>query len=243
MNAQSLIEELKEVGNPEAAIGQQRFFKTYDGGYGEGDQFLGLKVPVIRAIAAPYVGLTSSEIDKLLDNPLHEVRFAGVVIMAKQAASKKATDEQKKALYEQYLRRSDAINNWDIVDVSCRDVVGEYLVDKPRDELYKLAASPIIWQRRAAIVCTFAFLSRGQSADTYRLAELLLQDTHDLMHKAVGWMLREAGKRVSRDELLAFLDKHAANMPRTALRYAIEHLPAEQRQHYMQLGKPPKSVV
>lgn len=243
MNAQSLIEELKKAGNPESAEKQLQFFKTYDGGYGEGDQFLGLKVPVIRAIAAPYVGLPLAEIEKLLDNPLHEVRFAGVVIMAKQATSKKATEEQKKALYEQYLRRSDAINNWDIVDVSCRDVVGEYLVDKPRDELYKLAASPIIWQRRAAIVCTFAFLSRGQSADTYKLAELLLQDTHDLMHKAVGWMLREAGKRVSRDELLAFLDKHAANMPRTALRYAIEHLPAEQRQYYMQLGKPPKSVV
>lgn len=243
MDAQSLIEELKKAGNPESAAAQQHFFKTYDGGYGEGDLFLGLKVPIIRAIAAPYTELSPQEIDVLLDNPLHEVRFAGVVIMAKQAVSKKTSVERKKALYEQYLRRSDAVNNWDLVDVSCRDVVGEYLVDKPRDELYRLAASPIIWQRRAAIVCTFAFLNRGQSADTYKLAELLLQDTHDLMHKAVGWMLREAGKRVSRDELLAFLDKHAAEMPRTALRYAIEHLPPEQRQYYMRLGKPPQSVL
>ena len=243
MNAATLIEELKKVGNPESAKKQLKFFKTYDGGYGEGDRFLGLKVPVIRAIAAPYTGLSLVEIEKLLDNPLHEVRFAGVVIMAKQGASKKVSAQQKKALYELYLRRSDVINNWDLVDVSCRDVVGVYLVDKPRGELYKLAVSPVIWQRRTAIVCTFAFLNRGQSADTYKLAELLLQDTHDLMHKAVGWMLREAGKRVGRDELLLFLDKHAATMPRTALRYAIEHLPTEQRQHYMQLGKPPKSMV
>jgi len=209
-----------------------RFFKTGPGQYAEGDIFIGVTVPANRKICKKYHEMDVVEIEKTLDSPVHEMRLAAVMIMAEQA--KKGNEALKKALYDLYLRRSDRINNWDIVDASCRDVVGEYLINKPRDLLYKLAKSGNLWERRIAMVSTWAFIRAGQDADVYKIAEMLLGDKHDLIHKAVGWMLREAGKRVSRPHLLVFLDTHAKTMPRTALRYAIEHLDPAVRQVYMQ---------
>lgn len=213
-----------------------RFFKTGPGQYAEGDIFLGIKVPVTRGVCREFKDMSLPEIEKLLESPFHEHRLAALIIMTEQAKSKHTTKDQKKALYELYLRRTDCINNWDLVDVSCRDVVGGYLMDKPRDVLYKLAESDDLWERRIAMVSTWEFIRHGDLDDTFQLAEVLLHDKHDLMHKAMGWMLREAGKR-SEDRLRHFLDEHAWEMPRTALRYAIEKFPSETRQHYMTLKK------
>jgi 3-methyladenine DNA glycosylase AlkD len=210
----------------------ERFFKTGKGQYAEGDIFIGVTVPASRKICKKYHEMSLPEIEKALENPIHEVRLAAVIIMAHQA--QKGSEALKKALYNLYLRRTDRINNWDIVDSSCRDVVGEYLMDKPRDVLYALAASDDLWERRIAMVSTLAFIRAGQDEDVYALAKLLLKDKHDLIHKAVGWMLREAGKKVSRPHLLEFLDTYAKTMPRTTLRYAIEHLDPAARQAYMQ---------
>lgn len=235
--AKELEYDLREAGRgrpPEDIAFIAHFFKTYKGGYSEGDVFIGVKVPVIRAVCKKYKDLSLPEIEKALESPVHEIRLAAVIIMANQATSKLSGDALKKALFELYIRRTDRVNNWDIVDSSCRDVVGEYLQDKPRDVLYKLARSKDLWERRIAIVSTWAFMRRGDNADTFKLAEVLLHDTHDLIHKAVGWMLRESGKRGSRDGLVAFLDAHAKEMPRTMLRYAIEHFPPDVRAHYMQ---------
>lgn len=213
-----------------------RFFKTGPGQYAEGDQFLGIKVPVTRRVCRDFRELSLAEIEKLLDSPFHEHRLAALIIMTEQAKSKRTSEARKKALFDLYLRRTDRINNWDLVDISCRDVVGSYLLNKPRDVLYKLARSDNLWERRIAMVTTWEFIRRGDLDDTFALAEVLLHDTHDLMHKAVGWMLREAGKK-NEDRLRLFLDEHAAVMPRTMLRYSIEKFPPEVRLHYMSLGK------
>jgi len=234
LSAIHLERDLRAVasrGNDDIAL-LARFFKTGPGQYAEGDIFIGVTVPINRKICKKYHEMDIIEIEKALDNPVHEVRLAAVMIMANQ--SKKADPALKKSLYNLYLRRTDRINNWDIVDASCRDVVGEYLMDKPRDPLYKLAKSGSLWERRIAMVSTWAFIRAGQDADVYKIATLLLGDSHDLIHKAVGWMLREAGKKVSRPHLLAFLDAHAHRMPRTTLRYAIEHLDPATRLAYMQ---------
>ncbi len=239
MTATDFMHALDKLGNAQDAAFLQRFFKTGEGQYGAGDKFIGVRVPDTRKVCRLFQDLSLVEIEKLLESPVHEHRLGAVIIMAEQA--KRSRDPaHKKALYDLYLRRTDRINNWDIVDVSCRDVVGGYLQDKSRAPLYKLAKSRNIWERRIAIISTWQFIRTGDLNDTFKIAEILLTDTHDLIHKAVGWMLREAGKK-DRAALLAFLDKHAAVMPRTALRYAIEHLPPEQKSHYMSLGAPIKS--
>lgn len=222
--------ELDALGNPTDATFAQRFFKTGPGQYGEGDIFIGIRVPVTRKVAARYRSLNLAEIEKLLESPIHEHRLAALIIMTEQA--KRATPEQKRALYDLYLRRTDRINNWDLVDVSCRGVVGGYLLDKPRQPLYDLARSQNIWERRIAMVSTWEFIRNNQLQDTFAIAEILLGDAHDLIHKAVGWMLREAGKK-NEASLKEFLDQHAAAMPRTALRYAIERLHPADKAHYM----------
>lgn len=176
------------------------------------------------------------EIAKLLECPIHEVRVGAVSIMAWQARSKKISAERRKELFNLYIKRHDRINNWDLVDRSAPYVVGGYLFDKPRAILYKLARSRNIWERRTAIVSTFYFIRKGQIDDTFKIAELLLNDKEDLIHKAAGGWLREAGKK-GRAKLLRFLDKHAATMPRTFLRYAIEHLDKKQREYYMSMKK------
>jgi 3-methyladenine DNA glycosylase AlkD len=228
------VEQIKKVindaGNPEAARQLQRFFKTGEGQYGEGDTFVGVKLPPLREIAKQYRDLSLPDIKELLHSPIHEHRMVALVIMVLQF--KRGSQEQKHALYDLYLTNTAHINNWDLVDLSCRDIVGGYLADKSHQPLYDLARSPDLWERRIAMVSTWWFIREHDLEDTFAIAELLLGDKHDLIHKAVGWMLREAGKRDEK-ALKRFLDQHAAHMPRTALRYAIERFGPEDKMHYM----------
>ena len=214
----------------------QRYFKSGEGEYGEGDIFMGVRMGQVFALSDEFKEMELDEIERLLANPIHEVRAGGVKIMAIQAKGKKTTDHRRKELFELYLRSMDRINNWDLVDLGAWDVVGRYLVDKPRDVLYDLARSSNIWERRTAALSTMAFLRRGEVDDAFRIAELLMHDDQDLIHKAAGWALREAGRH-DRQGLMKFLDAHAATMPRTALRSAMEHFDKDQRDHYLGLRK------
>lgn len=236
LSAQHFIAELEAQRSEAQAQQSQRYFKTGPGQYGEGDIFLGVRSAPLGALVKQALEMPLSEIEKLLDSPYHEARSGGVSIMRQQARRKKTPPTQRQALFDLYLRRHDRINNWDLVDISCPDVIGAYLMDQPRDLLYTLARSENLWERRSSIIATLYFIDQGDLDDTFRIAEMLLGDTHDLIHKAVGWALREAGKR-DRARMLHFLDAHAATMPRTCLRYAIEHLDAAQRAHYMGLKK------
>lgn len=231
MTAIDAEDDLNALENPSDAAFSQRFFKTGKGQYGEGDIFIGLRVPQTRLIAKKYKDLAIDEIEKLLESPIHEHRLCAVIIMAEQA--KRANDVLKKSLYELYLRRTDRINNWDIVDVSCRDIVGGFLQEKSRNPLYKLAQSTNMWERRIAIVSTWHFIRVGDLDDTFKIVEMLIEDKEDLTHKATGWMLREAGKK-DEARLKDFLDKHAHHMPRTMLRYSLERLHPADKAHYMQ---------
>lgn len=231
----ALLHDLEQHADPVRATHALRFFKTGKGQYGEGDQFIGITMPQLRAVCRNYRTLTLNELADLLASPIHEFRMAAVVIMADTFA--KSDTARQKALYELYLKatKSNQINNWDLVDVSARYVVGAYLLDKPRTVLYELAQSDHLWSKRVAMLSTPAFFTKGDTTDTLALAEILLHDTHDLMHKAVGWMLREVGKYVDESVLTDFLAKHAHEMPRTMLRYAIERLTPDQRAYYMHL--------
>lgn len=233
MSVDTLLAELHTCADPMRAQHALRFFKTGKGQYGEGDQFIGVTMPALRTVCKRYRGLSTGELDTLLQSPIHEHRMAAVVIMSD--VFKKKTPSEQQALYELYLEgvRKNYINNWDLVDVSAKNVVGAYLVDKPRDILYQLARTDHLWSKRVAILSTPAFYVKGDPTDTLALAEILLYDSHDLMHKAVGWMLREVGKYVDESLLTDFLDKHAATMPRTTLRYAIERLGAQNKEYYM----------
>lgn len=232
MKAQDAMDELAKYASDADAVNLQRFFKTGPGEYGEGDQFIGVRVPAIRKVCKGFRNLPLEEVRKLVESPVHEHRMAGLILLTMQY---KQGDQ--KAIYETYMDELEKgnVNNWDLVDVTCRAVVGEY-VRNDRAKLYALAKSQNLWERRAAIVSTFPYIWGGDSSTSLELAEMLLHDEHDLMHKAVGWTLREVGKRVDRQLLLDFLDTHAAEMPRTALRYAIEHLPESLRQHYLKLS-------
>lgn len=228
-----LTAQLADHANPDDARTLARYFPVRPGGYGEGEVFLGIKLSLIRQLTRPY---RTEKFDPdawlpLLRSPVHEHRLACLVVMAERAT--RGPDTERAEIYRTYLSNTAHINNWDLVDVSCAPVVGGWLLDRDRDPLDGLARSPQLWERRIAIVSTHAFLRAGQSADTYRLAEALLNDPHDLIHKAAGWMLREAGLRVDGEELRAFLDRHATAMPRTTLRYAIERFPTEERRHYL----------
>jgi 3-methyladenine DNA glycosylase AlkD len=234
LRAEQFIEQLEAHRSAEEQQKIQRYFKSGAGQYGEGDSFMGVRMGQVFALAKAFIDMPPGEIERLLASPIHEVRAGALSIMDKQARRKGTPETQRKALFELYLRRIDRINNWDLVDLAAPYVVGGYLADKPRDLLYTLARSPNIWERRTAIVATAYFLKAGQAADTFAIARLLLEDEHDLIHKAVGGWLREAGKQ-DRSRLLAFLDTHAARMPRTMLRYAIEHLDGPQRGHYLGL--------
>ena len=217
------------------------YFKLGPGGYGHGDQMIGVKLSTIRGLLKPYLraGLPLAELEQALKSPIHEHRMAVLCLLADRATRgltpRTANPAEVTAIYELYLRSTAYINNWDLVDCSTAEIVGGYLLDKPRDVLYTLVRSSSLWERRIALVATHRFIRRGESADTYALAALVLDDREDLIHKASGWMLREAGKRVSEDELLAFLDRHATVMPRTMLRYAIERLAPDVRKHYLAL--------
>lgn len=202
----------------------------------EEDVILGVRMGQIFALAKEFIDMPPDEIEKLLESPIHEVRVGAVSILDWQARRKKISEEQRKVLFDLYLGRHDRINSWDLVDRSAPYVVGGYLFDKPRDILYKLARSKNTWERRTAIVSTGYFIRQGDVDDTFKIAEMLLNDTQDLIHKATGWMLRAAGDH-DREKLIRFLDQYAATMPRTALRYATEHLDKEQRDHYLSLKK------
>jgi 3-methyladenine DNA glycosylase AlkD len=196
------------------------------------DIIWGVRMGTIFELAKAFITMPLEEIEKLLDSPIHEARVGALSILDKQARRKKITPAERQELYEFYLRRHDRINQWDLVDLAAPHVIGGYLIDKPRDLLYRLARSENVWERRTAIVATGYFIRQGDTTDAFQIAEILVQDPNDYIHKAVGWMLREAGKQ-DRPALLAFLDRHAAHMPRTMLRYAIEHLGPEKRIHYL----------
>ena len=236
MSAGQFVEKMMTYRSPDELKKIQRYFKTGEGQYGEGDVFMGLRMGQVFALAEEFIAMPPEEIEKLLESPIHEVRAGALSIMDKQARSKKTPDSHRKELFDLYLRRADRINNWDLVDLGAPYVVGGYLFDKPRDILYKLARSENIWERRTAIVSTSYFIRQGDVADTFRIAEMLLNDDHDLIHKATGGWLREAGKK-DRQKLLGFLEQYAATMPRTLLRYAVEHLDHEQRDHYLSMKK------
>ncbi len=232
-SAEDVRNALSEVADPADAAFLQRFFKTGPGQYGEGDVFIGVRVPATRGVVRrfrelPPQGLDYDELDELLDSPVHEHRLAGALLLV--ARYKK--DPQ--GVFERYLAavRRGRINNWDLVDASSEFIVGEHLADRDRALLDELAASGSLWERRVAVLATFQFIKNGDPSTTFALAERLLTDREDLMHKAVGWMLREVGKRVSREQLTGFLDAHAAAMPRTMLSYATEHLEPEVRARY-----------
>jgi 3-methyladenine DNA glycosylase AlkD len=200
------------------------------------DVIVGVRMAQVFALAKEFIDMPPDEIEKLLDSPIYEARVGALSIMGKQAARKRTPDDRRRELYELYLRRTDRIDNWDLVDVSAHQVVGGYLYDKPRDVLYELARSELWWERRIAMFSTMYFVRQGDVEDTFRLAEILVDDDHDLVRKVTGGMLREAGKR-DRPRLLDFLDRHSATMPRIALRYAIEHLDVETRGRYLGLRK------
>ena len=221
-----ITSELQALSNAEKREIFPKFFKAGKGEYGEGDRFLGVTVPNIRAIAKLHKDISLDEIRDLMLSEWHEVRLCALLIMVEK--SKKKDEALRQQLFDLYLSQTDRINNWDLVDLSCRFIVGEYLLDKSRDILYHLAQSPLLWDNRIAIVSTYAFIRKGQLEDTYALSDLMMQHPHDLMHKAIGWMLREAGKRDS-ERLYDYVMSHRADMPRTMLRYAIEKFSPKER--------------
>lgn len=229
---------LAAVADPERAAGAARYFQTGPGQYAEGDVFIGVTVPQARAVVKQFSTLPLPETEMLMAGPVHEHRFAALLILVAQfgrASAPRTLDEPKRrALAEFYLWqvRAGRVNNWDLVDSSAPGLLGEYLFDRPRGLLYELAASESLWQRRVAVIATQAFIRRGDASTTLDLAARLLRDPEPLMHKAVGWMLREVGGRIDRDLLLGFLDLHAGRMPRTMLSYATEHLDPPLRTHY-----------
>ena len=222
----TITSELQALSNAEKREIFPRFFKAGKGEYGEGDRFLGVTVPNIRAIAKLHKDVSIEEIRKLIQSEWHEVRLCALIIMVEK--SKKKDEALRKELFNLYLSQTKRINNWDLVDLSCRFIIGEYLLDKSRDILYHLAQSPLLWDNRIAIVSTYAFIRKGQLEDTYALSDLMMQHPHDLMHKAIGWMLREAGKR-NPERLYDYVMSHRADMPRTMLRYAIEKFSPKER--------------
>ena len=226
----NLLKELQELANEEQSIILQRFFKTGKGEYGEGDIFLGIKVPVQRQVAKKYTGLSLPKIQELLKSKVHEHRLTGLIILSNKY--KESKEEDKANIFDFYLKNTKNINNWDLVDVTAPNIVGHFLFDKKKNVLYDLARSNDLWERRIAIVSTFNFIRQEEFEDTLALSEILLEDKHDLSHKAVGWMLREVGKK---DEavLEEFLKQHYKVMPRTMLRYAIERFDEDKRKMYL----------
>lgn len=225
-----LIRELRSAADPKRAASSVWFFKTGKGEYGEGDRFLGVSVPDARKIALRYRNLGFNDIERLLASPIHEHRFVGLEILVAQYES--GDEARRDKVFRFYLKHTHCANNWDLVDTSASYIVGEHLKTRRRDLLDRLARSKLIWERRIAIVSTFAFIRSGEVEDTFRIAEKLLGDKHDLIHKAVGWALRETGK-ISSPKLRSFLRRHYARIPRTALRYAIEKFPVAQRRRIL----------
>jgi 3-methyladenine DNA glycosylase AlkD len=222
---------LAAAADPARIPGLSRFFKTGPGEYGEGDQFLGLTVPQTRTVVKRFLDLPLGEVDVLLDSPLHDHRFAALLILV----ARYPRDPQVVAEFYLAAVRLQRVNNWDLVDCSAEFILGEYLFERARDVLFELAASESVWERRVAVLSTFGFVKHGDASTTLEIATMLAPDRHDLIQKAVGWMLREVGKRVDPALLTGYLDDHAASLSRTSLSYATEHLTPEQRSHYRSL--------
>jgi 3-methyladenine DNA glycosylase AlkD len=234
--ATQFIERLKAYQSDTELKKIQRYFKSGEGQYGEGDKFMGVKMGQLFALTIEFNGMPVKEIEKLLESSIHEVRAGAISIMDKESRTKKITPARLKEFYKLYMRRYDRVNNWDLVDLGCLYMTGSYLFDKPRAILYKLAKSKNIWERRTAILSTCYFLREDEIDDTFKIAEILVNDKEDLIHKATVWMLRFAGDK-NRKRLFEFLDKYAATMPRTLLRYSIEKFDKKQREHYMNIKK------
>jgi 3-methyladenine DNA glycosylase AlkD len=230
MSLNEIRKTLKEFEDKKKARELQRFFKTGPGEYGEGDIFLGIKVPVLRKIAKKYKDLKLPEIEKLLHSPIHEERFLSLVVLIQ--AFVRSNEGEKKKLYEFYLENTEFINNWDLVDTSAEHIIGAFLRDKSKKTLYSLAKSRSLWERRIAIIATITFIKQNDFKETLKIAKMLLEDQEDLIHKAVGWMLREIGKRDLQTEEI-FLEEHYNKMPRVMLRYAIEKFPEAKRKKYL----------
>jgi len=236
LTAHHFVQQLTILQSDEEKQKIQRYFKAETGNNGEVDEFMGIKMGQLFALAETYRYLPIEEIEKLLESPIHEVRAGAVSIMDKASREKKVTEERLKDLFDLYIRRHDRINNWDLVDLGCLNMVGRYLYDKPRHILYQLALSQNRWERRTAIVGTCYFIRQGEVADTFTIAEMLIHDNEDLVNKGTGWMLRFAGDK-NPEMLKDLLDKYGGTMPRTLLRYSLEHFDKESREYYMQMGK------
>jgi len=230
ITAKAVQSQLRSLADPQQATVLARFFKTGPGEYGEGDAFLGIKVPVQRKVAGEFNDLPPTEVVRLLRSDIHEERLTALLILVRQFAEADAKDRLN--IYNLYLANTEYVNNWDLVDLSAPQIVGVYLEDKSRRPLYRLAKSKNLWERRISILATFTFIRHNDFADTFQIAEMLLADREDLIHKAIGWMLREVGKRDQRAEE-EFLRQHHRVMPRTMLRYAIERFPERKRQSYL----------
>ena len=233
MNAKHIIEELVAMRNPEKEKILLYFFKTGKGQYGEGDQFLGITVPQIRSLVKKYKDISIHEIETLIHNQFHECRMLALLLLVESYPKAKSESEQKQ-IYEFYIRQVDYINNWDLVDLTAPHIVGAYLWGKDREDLFNFAQTPHLWLQRIAVIATYYFIRKHDFQTTFDVSTLLLQHPHDLIHKAVGWMLREAGKRDFEAEYQYLLEnKRYQSMPRTMLRYAIEKFPESLRQDFL----------
>ncbi len=221
---------LEALADPRVAEGSRRFFKTGPGEYGEGDRFRGIRVPVLRSLAKEYKALTLVEAVRLLGSAFHEDRLLALLILVRLYA--RGDEALREEIYRLYLKSTRFVNNWDLVDSSAEHIVGAHLWERPRTPLGRLSQSEDLWERRVAVMATFHFVKRGEFGETLKLARALLSDGEDLIHKAVGWMLREVGNRDPEAEE-AFLKEHYRRMPRVMLRYAIERFPEEKRQRYL----------
>lgn len=230
MNANEFLKKLKALRSP--AVAKSHGNLAAD----NADVILGVRMGQVFALAKEYMNMPMNEVERMLESPIHEMRVGAVSIMDFLARSKKTTPDHRKELFELYIKRHDRINTWDLVDRAAPWVVGSYLVDKPRKILYKLAKSKNMPERRTAIVSTLYFIGKGDVDDAFKIAELLLHDKEDLIHKANGWALRFAGDK-DQDGLIRFLDQHAITMPRVTLRYATEHFDKKQRDRYLNMKK------
>jgi 3-methyladenine DNA glycosylase AlkD len=229
--ARAASTRLAQLGDPESAEFSKRFFKTGKGEYGEGDRFRGLSVPAMRQVARACAEMSLGETLRLLKSPYHEDRLVALLILVRRYS--RGDDAVRQRILDAYLASTRYINSWDLVDVSAPSILGAHLERRSRAVLAKLARSPSLWERRIAIVSTAHFIRNGDPKDALRIAKMLLDDEQDLIHKAAGWMLREVGARCSRDILREFLDAHAAVMPRTMLRYSLEHFAPDERAKYL----------
>ena len=230
ITVKTIREELKNLADPAIAEHSQRFFKTGKGEYGYGDKFLGIRVPVLRKLVKTYLSIELRQVQSLLKSAYHEERLLALLLLV--AKFERGSKQEKAVIYKLYLSNTTFINNWDLVDCSAHKIVGPYLHDKNRQILYKLCKSKNLWEKRISIMSTYFFIKHDEFEDTLKLSELLLEDKHDLIHKAVGWMLREIGNR-DRETEKAFLKTHYKNMPRTMLRYAIEKFSQPERKAYL----------